>query len=138
MDSTQYMLVRVKIFNEAMPPPDDKHGNPTPNSTIIFETGKILTKNETVYIPFNWSVLHASNSTNSLIITKMSCSDSNVTITSAPNVALTKDAGNIARMKIVFELWLYDANLKTPVFNVGSWDEPQIVWNQIWVEINTK
>jgi hypothetical protein len=142
MDSTQYMWVGVKLLNENMKPPNNDNGDPSLNSTIIYETGKILTKGETVNIPFNWRVLAANS--DSLIINKMSCSDTNVTIISAPNVALMKNENNTAYMRLVFELWLYDANKKALTFGMAppedralAGEPPHIVWNQIWIKIKT-
>jgi hypothetical protein len=140
MATTQYMLVKVKFLDSKMSPPNNTIGTPS-EGTSVYEIEKILTKNETEVIPFKWSILNSSNLINNeLRITKISFngqpSDQSLNFNIQPSDLTLINGVKFVKLRIVFELWLYDTNVNAFKFNVDTAASPRIVWNQIWFNLS--
>ena len=129
MDATQYMLVKVKLLDSHMSPPNNTLGTWSTEAPI-YEIETILAKNETAIIPFQWKILNASTSGNNLAITKMTFNGQ----PSDLSINLTKGD----KLRVILELWLYDTDLRAFKFDVGTKEAPRIVWNQIWFNLKKK
>jgi hypothetical protein len=125
MNSTQYVSVKVKILDSHMISPNNVLGTPS-IAPSLYENGCILAKNETAIIPFQWVIMNATESDDSLIIKKMGFNNNTLDM----NLNLVKGD----KLRIVLELWVYDTQSQTFKFNMGLGEKPKIVWNQIWFD----
>jgi hypothetical protein len=125
MDATQYMLVKVKVLDSHMSAPNDILLVPSPEPAV-YEIESIINKQSTTSIPFQWTITNASVSDNQLLINKMAFNGQ------PTNLSLDLEKGD--KLRLVFELWLFDAESSIFKFNGGPPESPRIVWNQIWFD----
>lgn len=124
MNSVQYVLVRVKIANSTTQSPDDSKGEPS-HALVLLEFSRVLLDNETWKIPFNWTILNASQEGPSVDLTGLSINDASF----KGRLATALSGFNY---RFIFELWVY--NLATNAFSF-SWmvkNSQHSVWNEMW------
>jgi hypothetical protein len=126
MDVTQYMMVKVKVLNSTMSTPNNILMTHSTESSV-YEIERILIKNETAIIPFQWRISNASPvSDKQFIINKM--------IFNGHTLDVTQNRIKGEKFRLVFELWLYDTDSMAFKFDVGPQEAQRIVWNQIWFD----
>jgi len=107
MGSDQPVLVRVKLLNSTMPIPDDLNHTASLRYPFI-EFPVVLSTDETIQIPFSWSILEAVPQNGSIVMM----------VNNDPvMVDVTSFSDN--RLRMVFELWVY--NPFTDLYEFG-WD----------------
>jgi len=119
------VLIKVKIRNFTIDPPDDRNKTPSSGKKLL-DLNFSAKKNETLIMPFSWSVTNASFQNNLVLISKMKINDKTV------DLNLTSDSGFFC---IVFEVWLYDETADTFVFQWNSGKELECIWVQKWFEL---
>jgi len=122
-EGASYLLVRVKILDFDSTPPNSTYCTPSP-SPDVYEFRRILENNETVIIPFEWSILDAENSSGRILIKRISINNHQL----YPSLSL--DSG---MLRFVFELWVYDEASNRFRFDLGNGS--RCVWNQIWFNL---
>jgi hypothetical protein len=99
MGSVQNVSVRVKLLNSTMETPNDREHKPSPYAFFV-EFPLSLSVDETLLVPFSWSILEAVSQNNSVIIKSLIVNNQTI------EVNVTTFSDNSFRM--VFELWVYD------------------------------
>lgn len=122
-DKIQNVSIRIKILNSTMPSPDDNNNEPSPIPPVS-EIRLLLSENETRLIPFLWHIEEAVIHENEKIIKKLVINDETV----SPNVY----GNQTSLFRIIFELWLFNA--ETGEFEYGWYQKNvhYVVWNGIW------
>ncbi len=126
IETTQYILVKIKILDSKMLPPNNTLGTPS-TANSIYEIGRILAKNETKIIPLQWSIVEANSSDNSLVLTRVDINESPIEL----NLPVPKGDD----LRLILELWIYNTNSNTFKFDTDPGNGFRIVWNQIWFKI---
>jgi len=119
------IIIKVKLRNSTIDPPNDL--NKTPSSgKMLLDLNFSAKKNETLLLPFVWSVTNASFQRGLARISEMRINNKNV------DLNLTSDSNHFC---IVFEVWLYDKSLDTFAFQWDSGKEIECIWIQKWFRI---
>lgn len=126
MGETQYVAVRVKLLNSTMLAPNSKSCTPSP-APVVYEFRRVLLDNETLLVPFSWSILDVELVGDSLDVRSISVNGDSI-VTHA--VALYG-----FDYRLVLELWVYDKGLGDFRFGWGYGDEVRCAWNQIWFNV---
>jgi len=125
MEEDVQILIKVKIRNSTIDPPNDINKTPSSGKKLL-DINFLAKKNETLIMPFVWSVTNASFQNDFVLISKMIINDKTV------DLNLTSDSGNFC---IVFEVWLHDENVDAFVFQWDSGTEFECIWIQKWFEL---
>jgi len=99
MGTVENVSVRVKLLNSTMQAPDDRGHEPSPYPHL-YELSLSLSVDETLHIPFVWSILEADIQNDSVVIGRLIVNDQTVDV----GVGAFSDV----RFRLVFELWVYD------------------------------
>jgi len=113
MGSEQEISIRAKILNSTMRAPDDREHLPSPEPSFV-EVPVYLSVDETVLVPFSWSVLDTEYQ-NGTVIRSL--------IVNGESVEVDAEAVSDDRFRIVFELWVYDQASEEYIFGWHSRDE---------------
>jgi len=108
-----------------MDPPNDLNKTPSSGKKLL-DLKFSAKKNETLIMPFVWSVTNASFQNGFVIISQMTINSKTV------DLNLTSDSGIFC---LVLEVWLYDENTDTFVFQWNSGKEFECIWVQKWFEL---
>jgi len=111
MGSYQNVIVRVKLLNSTMELPNDREHKPSPFSFFV-EFPLSLSINETLLVPFSWSILEAISQNDSIIIKRLILNDQVFEV----HVPASSDSF----FRMVFELWVYDQASQEFTFAWGS------------------
>jgi hypothetical protein len=111
MDTSQNIMVRVKLQSALMQVPDDKQHVPSSADALV-EFPLALSKNETSMVPFYWKVTDASLAGASITIRQLSVNEKTFSI----NVL----APSNSFFRFVFELWVRDPVTKEYAFGWKS------------------
>jgi hypothetical protein len=124
--SIQNVSVRVKLLNSTMEMPNDQEHKPSPYAFFI-EFPLSLPVDETLIVPFSWSILDTASQNDSIIIKSLIVNNQTVQV----NVPASTD--NSFRM--VFELWVYDRSTHEYKFGWSSGKEFYSASTYIWFRI---
>lgn len=108
MGSPQNVSVRVKLLNSTMQAPDDREHEPSPFSYFM-EIPVSLSIDETLLIPFSWSVVEATSQEGNVTINRLR----------VDNQTFNMSVLSSNRFRMVFELWVYDKSSQQYRF---GWD----------------
>jgi hypothetical protein len=112
MGNAEQVSIRVKLLNSTMTQPIDSKNTPSPFSFFL-ELPSPLSVNETVLLPFSWSISDAVSQDGTNIIRQLTVNDHTYDI----NVS-SKDY-----FSLVFELWVYDPVPQDYVFGWHNGNE---------------
>ena len=126
MGSEQEVSIRVKILNSTMEAPDDREHEPSPEPYFL-EIPVSLSVDETVLVPYSWSVLDAEYQ-NGTVINELVVNDESVEV----DIKSFSDG----RFRIVFELWVYDQASDEFIFGWYSKGEFYSASIYMWFEFN--
>ncbi len=101
MGSPQNVSVRVKVLNDSMLAPDDRTYEPSPY-LVSFEVPVSLATDETVLVPFSWSISEAKVQNGTIAIKHL--------IINGQSVDVEVSGLSETRFRLVFELWVYNEN----------------------------
>jgi hypothetical protein len=108
MATSQNVSIRVKLLNSTMQLPDDREHNPS-SAKILTELSQSLSVDETVFIPFFWSIIEVENQNDSIVIKSLEINAESI----EAEIIETINSYYI----MVFELWIYDPEKADYVFN---------------------
>ena len=91
--------VRVKLLNSTIELPDNREHQPS-NAISFAEFPSSLSVNETVLIPFSWSILDTETQNGSTVIKRLMVNEQPVDVRVSESV--------ISSFWVVFELWVQD------------------------------
>jgi hypothetical protein len=112
MNSAQKVSIRVKLLNSTMAQPIDSKNTPSPFSFFL-ELPSQLSVNETVLLPFSWSITDVVSQDGTTIIRQLRVNEHTYDI----NVS-SKDY-----FSLVFELWFFDPVTQDYAFGWHSGNE---------------
>ena len=124
MGSEQDVSIRVKILNSTMEAPDDREHEPSPEPYFL-EIPVSLSVDETVLVPYSWSVLDVEYE-NGTILKSMILNDDIIDV----NI---RDFNS--QYRIVFELWVFDDVLGDYFFYWSSKGELYSASIYMWFKI---
>jgi uncharacterized membrane protein len=107
----QNVSVRVKLLNSIMELPDDQENKPS-NLTSFVAFPLSLSVNQSVLIPFSWSIMDAEAHNGSVVIDQLLVNDQPVNI----DTLISMNHSFI----MVFELWVQDNSSEEYVFGWES------------------
>ena len=128
MGTAQYVLLRVKLLNQTMIPPDPRNNIPSPAPAFI-EFWRVLAHNETWVFSFRWLLANVSFAVDSLIVNRLVVNDISV------DEGLGVRALNGYNFRIVLELWIHNVDTGQFEFYWSSGRERRSAWNQIWFNV---
>jgi uncharacterized membrane protein len=99
MGSPQDVSLRVKVLNASMLAPDDRTHEPSPYP-VSFEVPVSLATDETVLVPFSWSISEVKVQNDSVAFKHL--------IINGQSVDVNLSGLSETRFRLVFELWVYD------------------------------
>jgi uncharacterized membrane protein len=123
MDKSKYILVNVKITNSSILSPNSTTCAPSPASSV-YQIRRILLDNETLITPFSWRINNISNTGKSVKINTFSLNRDTI------NTDVM--AINGYNFRIIFELWVYNKEVKEFQFGWKYGEETNCAWTQIW------
>jgi hypothetical protein len=114
MGSLQNVTVRVKLLNSTVDAPNDTEHKPSPFASFV-EFPLSLSVDDTLLVPFSWSISEAVSQNGSIIIKQLMVNDQTVEV----NVP----AFSNSPFRMVFELWVYDQSSHEYKFGWKSGNE---------------
>ncbi len=126
MGSEQVVSIRVKILNSTMEAPDDRRHEPSLEPYFLYVIVS-LSVDETVLVPFSWSVLDTEYRNGTVI---------NGLIVNGEHVEIDVSSVFDGVFRIVFELWVYDQESDEFIFGWYSKGEFYSVSLYMWFELN--
>lgn len=100
MGDVENISIKVKLLNSTMQKSDDVDNVPSPVPPIL-EFPATLSVNETLYIPFSWSILQLISRDDSIVLNSLMLND---------ETFKTNVPSNDSSFTLTFELWVYDSN----------------------------
>ncbi len=128
MWSDQDVSIRVKLLNSTMQVPDDRGHEPSPYPAL-FELPLSLSIDETLLIPFSWSILEADLQNESALIRRLMVNNQTFDV----HVGAFSDL----RFRLVFELWIYDQSSGEYLFSWDSGKEFYSVSLYMWFNVTS-
>lgn len=129
MGESQQIKIKIKLVDSNTPPPNITTCTPSP-TTEIFEIRRFILNNETLIIPFEWSISEVIEVNDRYKMSLMQVNDYPINI----DMAMDKEEA----LKMVFELWVYDENTRDFVFGWSERGDSRCVWNQIQFYLNMR
>lgn len=111
MEGSKNVLLKVKLLNSSMVVSNDQKYEPSPFGSFT-ELELFLDENETLLVPFFWSIEEASSQNNLFSLKYLMVNDKIVEV----DVSTFSDSF----FQMVFELWIYDASSQEYKFEWSS------------------
>jgi hypothetical protein len=127
MGEAQQVKIKVKLSDSKTLPPNST--TCTPSSAIeIFEFRRVLRDNDNITIPLEWKIIDISENEES----------DSVLIININNylTPLNFEVFEDEKIKMIFELWVYDVMLHDFKFEWSDLGETRCIWNQITFHIS--
>jgi hypothetical protein len=124
MGSIQYVVIRAKLGNSTIKPPDDTNRLPSP-APVLMEFKKVLMNNETWEFPFVWMIkeIKTDGDVVGLVVLEV-----NGVETRSSGVSAVKGQS----FRVVFELWSLEAESSGLLFGWRTGAERRVAWLQLW------
>jgi hypothetical protein len=126
MGSVQYVIIRFKLGNESIAPPNETSTTPSP-APVIMQYSRVLLDNETWEFPFQWSIIKVNQVQNATSLTL----DVNGTAVDMPTP--TSQGGR--NFRIIIELWVYNPDMEAFEFGWVTGTERHAAWLQVWFNV---
>jgi hypothetical protein len=123
MGSLQYVVIRFKLGNESLAPPNETSSTPSP-APILTQYSRVLLDNETWEFPFQWSIIKVNAPQNAAALTL------NVNGTRVDMPAPTSQGGR--NFRIIIELWVYNPDTDAFEFGWVTGTQRRAAWLQVW------
>lgn len=126
MASAQYAILRFKLGNASIPPPNETTAVPSP-APILLDYSRVLLQNETWEFPLNWQIV-AENRVGTAVSLKLNV---NGTTLIMPN---PMNRGGV-NYRIIIELWVYNPASDQVEFGWGTGSQRRAAWLQVWFNV---
>lgn len=123
MGSAQYVLVKAKLGNVTLQPPNETNVTPANLPTLI-EFNRILLDNEVWETSFTWEITNIHVEDEMAFLT-LSINNKTITI---QNVG----AKNGENFRFIFELWTLDKENGNHIFGWKTQGQHRTAWLQVW------
>jgi len=124
MGSIQYVILRVKLSNSTIDPPDEKNRVPSPAPEIT-EFHRVLLNNETWQFPFTWRIDDVKKVGEDYYLRRLSVNERDV----QPSPISARKGYNY---RIIVEIWTLDPSDRHVMFGWRAGAETRVAWLQIW------
>ena len=124
MNKPQQIKVKIKILTPTDSQPNSTSCTPS-SSPSIYE--RIISKNETMIIPFEWEITDIIQNGDFFDISQLRINDFTTSATYSGNKEET--------LIMIFELWVYSDSTKDFEFGWSDLEEIRCVWNKIQFKI---
>ena len=128
MVNVENVSVRVKLLNSTMKAPDDTKHEPSPFTPIV-EFPLSLPDNDTLLIPFSWSILQTVSQDNSSVIKSLMINGQTFRVD-------VKDSNN-SLFNMIFELWVFDPLSHEYEFGWESGEEFSSASLNMWFRLSS-
>jgi hypothetical protein len=125
----QYVAVRVKLLNASMLAPNATSCTPSP-ALVVYEARRVVVDNETWLYPVSWSIGRVEQDGAFTKITRLRVNEGD----------FETDVIAIGgyNYRLIFELLVFDEDLKALQFGWSSGDELYCAWNQVWFNATSR
>ena len=127
MGSLQYVVLKVKLANSTMSPPDDVNKLPS-LAPMLMEFRRVLMDNETWEFPLIWSIDEIRIEGDACLITSMIVNDRKI----FPEQVPARRAHNY---RIIIEIWTLDPMDQRMIFGWRAGNERKVAWLQVWFNV---
>ena len=129
MGSVQLVVIRIKLGNQTIRPPDDIQAQPSP-APLITEFSRFMQDNQTWEFPFFWQVTNASTIEGSTRILEMQINNATYQV---PGVTVVGGYN----FRLIIELWTWDVQSATLRFGWSVGSERRLAWLQMWFNMTS-
>lgn len=123
MASAQYAILRFKLGNASIAPPNETTAVPSP-APILLDYSRVLLQNETWEFPLNWQIV-AENRVGAAVSLKLNLNGTTLTMPNPMN-----RGGN--NYRIIIELWVYNPASDQVEFGWVTGSQRRAAWLQVW------
>lgn len=99
MEGPQNVIIKVKLINSTMQVSNDEEHIPSPSASFI-ELSTPLSDNETLLVPFSWSVTEVTSLSGLILLRQLIVNDQSVDV----DISTISDSF----FQMIFELWVYN------------------------------
>ena len=128
MGNVQLVVIRVRLGNQTIPPPDDVNASPSP-APLVTEFSRFIQNNETWEFPFVWQIVNAVAVDGSVSILELRINDE--------TFQLQSSARGGYNFRVIIELWTWDAESGALQFGWRTASEHRVAWLQVWFNATT-
>jgi len=121
--SIEYVIIKAKLGNRTLQPPNEASATPANLPTII-EFRRILLNNETWETTFTWKIANVDMKSETAFLT-LNINNNTITIQEV-------GAKNGYNFRIIFELWTLDKEGKTHIFGWKTQEKRRVAWLERW------
>ena len=129
MGSVQLVVIRIKLANQTIRPPDDLQAQPSP-APLVTEFWRFIQDNETWEMPFFWQIANADTLGGSTRILEMQINNETYQVPSLTAI----DGYNF---RLILELWTWDTQSGALRFGWPSDGERSVAWVQVWFNMTS-
>jgi len=123
MSSTQLAIIRAKLGNQTLTPPNETAVTPALLPTLI-EFRRVLQNNETWEFSFNWKIENTTVVGNLTYLT--------LNINGKQTFILEVGAKDGYNYRLIFELWTLDIESNDIIFGWKASNQRRAAWLQLW------
>ena len=127
MGGVQHVIIRVRFADSKHPLPNSSACVSSP-APVIFEFQRVLSDNETLIIPFEWSLVDIDEVGDTYNITKIKINDHMIPI--------DYEVVNDEVFKMIFEIWVFEESMHEFNFEWFNMGETRCAWNHIQFKIS--
>jgi len=124
MGTVQLVVIRVKLANQTINPPDEVQGLPSP-APVIIEFKRFIQNNETWEFPFVWQITNAVAIEGTTRILELQINNQTYPVQDS-------SARNGHNFRLIIELWTLDAESGLIQFGWRAGGERRVAWLQVW------
>jgi len=128
MGDVENVSVRVKLLNSAMEAPNDTRHEPSPFPPFV-EFPLSLSVDETLFVPFSWSISETVSQGNSIVIKSL--------MVNGQTFRVDVPAFSNSLFSMNFELWVYDPSSHEYRFGWESGEEFSSASLNMWFRVNS-
>lgn len=124
MGSTQYVVLKVKLSNSTIEPPNDQEKLPSPAPEIT-EFHRVLINNETWQFPFIWRIEDTKIRGDNYHLTRLNINNRKI-----ETQQVSAKRGH--NYRIIVEIWTLDPMDQRMIFGWRTGNERRVAWLQVW------
>lgn len=124
MGSIQYVILKIKLSNTTIDPPDEKNNLPSP-APVVKELYRVMLNNETWQFPLTWSINDLKRIGDNYYPTQLIINEQKIDVQ-----PVSAKKGYNYRM--IVELWTLDPLDQHLIFGWRTGTERKTAWLQVW------
>lgn len=129
MGNVQLVVIRVKLGNQTIIPPDEAQGLPS-QAPLVTEFRRFIQNNETWEFPFVWQISNVITADDSAYIQELLINDEAFELHGPP-----AERGH--NFRFIIELWTWEVESESLQFGWLAGGERRVAWLQVWFNATT-